>query len=299
MVQPDRTIVTFAGTGDCCYAGDGGPAAAARFDTPWGIAIDPAGNIYVADSANNAIREITAASSAFFVRAIVNSASNLPGALAPGEVVTMYGAGLGPANLAVNSPNDAGLLASTLAGTTVLFNGTPAPILYASAGQLSVVVPYGVTGPNVSITVSLAGPGRTTQPFTVPVAAVAPGIFTQNLAGSGAANAINQDGSLNSGSHPAAAGSLLTLIATGEGQTTPAGSDGRIAGSSPPHPSLQVAVTIGGKAATVQSAGGIPGEVAGLMAVTVQVPSGLSGQVPVTLSVGGIPSQPGVTVSVQ
>jgi uncharacterized protein (TIGR03437 family) len=89
------------------------------------------------------------------------------------------------------------------------------------------------------------------------------------------------------------------LIATGEGQTTPAGIDGKAAGSNPPHPSLDVAVTIGGKAATVQSAGGIPGQVAGLMAVTVQVPAGVTGQVPVVLSVGGIPSQAGVTVSVQ
>jgi hypothetical protein len=36
-----------------------------------------------------------------------------------------------------------------------------------------------------------------------------------------------------------------------------------------------------------------------VMAVTVQVPAGLTGEVPVVLSVGGIPSQPGVTVFVR
>jgi uncharacterized protein (TIGR03437 family) len=190
-------------------------------------------------------------------------------------------------------------MSTTLAGTTVMFNGIAAPILYASASQVSAVVPYSIPGPNVAITVAVAGTGRTTQPFTIPVETVAPGIFTQNLVGSGAADATNQDGSVNSVSNPAAAGSLVTFIATGEGQTTPGGIDGKIAGAVPPTPAQQVAVAIGGKTAAVQSAGGIPGQVAGLMAVTVQVPAGVSGQAPVVLLVGGVPSQAGVTVSVQ
>jgi uncharacterized protein (TIGR03437 family) len=297
MVAPDRTVTPLAGSGICCYAGDGGPAAAARFDAPWGLAVDPAGNIYVADSGNNAIRQIGAGSSTLFVRAIANSASNVAGPLAPGEVVTIYGAGLGPAHLAANAVDDAGLFPTQLAGTTVLFNGTPGPLLYTSAGQVSAIVPYNITGANVQVAVQAGS--LLTQPFTLPLAAAAPGIFTQNLAGSGAASATNQDGSLNSVSHSAAAGSLLTLIATGEGQTTPAGADGKAAGAVPPRPALPVEVTIGGKNAPVQSAGGITGVVAGVMAVTVQVPAGLSGQVPVLLSVGGISSQPGVTVAVQ
>jgi uncharacterized protein (TIGR03437 family) len=198
-----------------------------------------------------------------------------------------------------NNPSDAGLYGNILAGTSVLFNGIAAPLLYVSASQISAVVPYEVREPSVAVMVQLAGPGRTTQPFTLPFAVVTPGIFTQNLTGSGPANATNQDGSLNSSAHPAAAGSLLTFTATGEGQTAPEGIDGKTAGAVPPRPSFGVSVTIGGKQATVQSAGGMAGVVAGVMAVTVQVPAGLTGEVPVVLSVGGIPSQPGVTVFVQ
>jgi uncharacterized protein (TIGR03437 family) len=298
-VAPDGTVTAIAGNGICCYAGDGGPAAAAQLDTPWGIALDLAGDIFVADSGNNAIREITSASSTFFIRAVTNSASNVAGPLAPGEVVTIYGAGLGPANLVVNGIGDSGALSNSLAGTNVLFNGTAAPLLYVSAGQLSAVVPYGVTGPNVAVTVQLTGPRPPTAPFTLPLAAAAPGLFTQNAAGTGPANATNQDGSLNSASHPAATGSLLTLLMTGEGQTNPVGADGKAAGATPPRPVLPVAVTIGGKAAAVQSAAGVPGVVAGVMAVTMRVPDGVTGQTPVVVTVGGISSQPGVTVSVQ
>jgi len=59
------------------------------------------------------------------------------------------------------------------------------------------------------------------------------------------------------------------------------------------------AVTIGGVSAQVLYAGGAPGQIAGLMQVNVVAPSGLSGAVPVVLTVGGLPSQPGVTVAVR
>ena len=52
------TITTFAGTGDCCYSGDGGPSTEARFDQPGGIAVDSSGNVYVIDRGNERIRRI-------------------------------------------------------------------------------------------------------------------------------------------------------------------------------------------------------------------------------------------------
>jgi len=53
-----RIITTAAGTGVASYTGDGGPGAAATFNTPQRIALDPSGNLYVADTLNHAIRRI-------------------------------------------------------------------------------------------------------------------------------------------------------------------------------------------------------------------------------------------------
>jgi len=54
------TIITVAGTGNVGYSGDGGPAAAAQLATPVGVAVDGAGNLYIADSGNHVVREVYA-----------------------------------------------------------------------------------------------------------------------------------------------------------------------------------------------------------------------------------------------
>ncbi|MGD0297968.1 MAG: hypothetical protein ABSE86_12695, partial [Bryobacteraceae bacterium] len=60
-IAPDNTITTVAGTGtQGGFAGDGGPAIKALFNEPLGLAMDSAGNLYVADSGNNRIRVILA-----------------------------------------------------------------------------------------------------------------------------------------------------------------------------------------------------------------------------------------------
>ena len=54
-------ISTVAGNGTGGYTGDGGPATSAELDYPYYVAVDSAGNIYIADFNNNVIREVNAA----------------------------------------------------------------------------------------------------------------------------------------------------------------------------------------------------------------------------------------------
>ena len=296
-VSPDGVITTIAGNGTCCYSGDGGIATAAQLNQPWGLAVDVAGNVYVADSGNSAVRVLHAISSTLRVNAVTNAASNLAGAVAPGEVVAVYGSGLGPAQTVPFQAGADGLVSTALVGTSVLFNGVAGAVLYTSGGQVGVVAPYALTGTSVQVSVQYQG--LSTAPLTVPVAAAAPGVFTVDGSGRGPAAALNQDGKPNSAANPAAAGTVVTLFATGEGQTSPPGVDGKPASAPLPQPVLPVTVTIGGVAADVQYAGAAPQVVAGVMQVNAVVPSGVTGAAAVVVTVGGAASQSGVTVAVR
>ena len=83
----------------------------------------------------------------------------------------------------------------TLAGTTVYFNGTPAPVLYTSANQVGVVAPFGLSGDKADVVVTYQG--QVSAALTVSVAPSAPGLFTLDGSGRGQAVAVNQDGSIN------------------------------------------------------------------------------------------------------
>jgi uncharacterized protein (TIGR03437 family) len=231
------------------------------------------------------------------VASVVNSASNVPGAIAPGEIVVLYGSGLGPAQLAVAAPGATGFYSTQLAGASVSFGGIAAPVIYASATQLAAVVPYGVTGATVAITPSYGG--HTSAAISVALAPSAPALFTADSSGTGTAAVINQDGSYNGPAHPANAGDVILLFATGDGLPNPAQSDGQIVGLPLPSPVLPVTLTIGGISAHLDYAGGAPGEIAGMMQINAQVPAGLpAGPVPVLLQVGSAASPSGVTLNV-
>jgi uncharacterized protein (TIGR03437 family) len=239
------------------------------------------------------------------IKSVVNAASYIGGAVSPGELVTLFGIGIGPATAAGATTDPAtGKLATTIGGVQVLFNGTPAPMIYASSTQVSAVVPYEMALiSNPSVWIAYAGQISNAYPLTV--AAAAPGVFAQNASGSGTGAILNQDNSLNGPSHPAAKGSIVQMFMTGEGQTTPLGITGKITGVTLPPPQVTPApvqpilVSTGGQALYTY-AGEAPGMVAGVMQLNVQIPAGVpSGPLEVLVSIGGVSSQRGITVSVQ
>jgi uncharacterized protein (TIGR03437 family) len=298
VAASNSIITTVAGNGSRGFSGDGGPAAAAQLSYTWGVAVDASGNIFIADTGNNRIREVQAVNA---LGGIQNAASYAPAAaVSPGEIVVLYGAGMGPAALAtLQVDSSTGLLETTVAGTTVSFNGFPAPIIYTSAGQVAAVVPYEIAGA-ATAQILVNYQGKYVAAGTVTVTPSAPGIFTVN-SGTGQAAALNQDASVNSASNPAAAGSVIVLYLTGEGQTAPQGVDGKIASAAPlPAPVLPVTVTIGGQPATYFYAGAAPDEVAGVMQINANIPAGVTGNaVPVSVQIGTASTQKGVTIAVQ
>lgn len=58
-VSPDGVITTLAGNGDRGDDGDGGPAVEASLENPWGVAVDRAGNVFIADAVAERIRMVT------------------------------------------------------------------------------------------------------------------------------------------------------------------------------------------------------------------------------------------------
>ena len=387
-------ITTVAGNGTAGYSGDGGAAANAELNGPSAIAPDSAGNFYIADFENDRIRIMSSssctysigstslvapASGAYFnvsiqtgascqwtisdlpgwitvsgafagtgtdtvtfvvfpnnsastlsttvlfaglsvkvtaaaatatplapILAVTNAASFATGAVSPGEIVTLWGNGIGPATpaYAIVDPST-GKLATTIGGAEVLFNGIPAPMIYASSTQISAVVPYEMA-PVASPGVWIKYAGQTSNAFQVTSARTAPGLFTQNSQGFGPGAILNQDNSVNGPSNPAAKGSIVQVYLTGEGQTNPPGVTGAITTATLPPPQVTPApvqpilVSIGGQPAPYAYAGEAPGFVAGLMQLNVQIPSNApSGNLPITVSIGGNTSQSNVTVSVR
>ncbi len=226
--------------------------------------------------------------------AITNAASFTTGPLSPGEIVTLFGTGMGPASIVTATINALGLVDNILAGTRVLFDGIPAPIIYTRSDTVSTVVPYATAGKS-STMVQVEYQGQLSPAASFAIATATPGIFELGSS----QWAVNQDGTINSPANPAAAGSVVVFYATGGGQTNPAGVDGSLAAVPLPSPVANVSVTIGGANATILYAGAAPGLVAGLLQINVRVPSGLPSSSPLSLNIGGSSSQQGCTIAIK
>jgi uncharacterized protein (TIGR03437 family) len=295
-IYPSGIVNTIAGIGVRGYTGDGGLATAARLSAPSAVALDASGNVYVADTLNNAVRLLQLGAFGITVKAVVNGASGQSGPVSPGEVIVIYGTGMGPDQVTQSQAGSSGFVPTNVAGTSVLIDGAAAPIIYTSATQLAVVVPFETTGSLAQMFVQYQG--QSSAEFNLSVASVTPGLFTLNGSGTGQAAATNQDGSSNGAAKPATPGSFISLYVSGAGQTNPGGTDGHLAAVPLPLTLLPVTVTIGGRPATVNFAGAAPGSVEGVVQVNAQIPAGLAGFIPVVVQVGTSSTQPGVTIAV-
>jgi uncharacterized protein (TIGR03437 family) len=143
--------------------------------------------------------------------------------------------------------------------------------------------------------------GQPTASVSVPVQAASPAVFALDGSGGGQGAILNQDGSVNSQSNPAAPGSVVVLYATGAGLTTPSSVDGLLTTAPYPKPILPVSVSIYGLPAQVIYAGAAPGLVAGALQVNVVVPAGAYPATydQVVVTVGDYVSPSAVTLTVQ
>ena len=233
------------------------------------------------------------------VAGIVSGASFVGTAVAPGELLAIFGSNIGPAELANMRVDDSGHAATVLSDTQVFFDGVAAPLVYTSSEQVGVVVPFGTAGPTTQVQVRYQG--QISAPVMMPVVPATPSLFTVDGTGGGNGAIVNQDGTINGGNTPAPHGSIVLLYATGAGVMTPAVDDGFIT-LNPPFaaPQFPIQVLIDGQPAEVLYAGTAPGIIAGVIQINARIPDGASsGEVHVVIKAGGYTSPNTVTLYVQ
>jgi uncharacterized protein (TIGR03437 family) len=219
------------------------------------------------------------------VASVVSAAGFQPGPVAPGSIISLFGSNLAPrATLAFDArwPN-------VLEAATVFVNGVAAPLAYVSPTQINAQIPYETAAGQA--TVNVVTGDRVLPPIELTVQPIAPRLFVD------AQNhlmALDQDGSVNGATHPAAPGTLLTAYLTGQGALNPPIANGAAApgGSSTVGPAAPVAAAIAGQTAEVLSVRMAPGMV-GVLEVTIHMPSLSAGDYSLTVDIGGVLSNAG------
>jgi uncharacterized protein (TIGR03437 family) len=191
------------------------------------------------------------------VDAVVSSASYQQGAVAPGEILTLFGANLDNIRAVVD--------------------GQQAPLLYATPTQSSFILPFR-TGSQDSATLVLQRSGFESFPLRMRVIAARLGFYTQSGNGLGVAAALNQDGSLNTEPNAAAVGSIVVLFGTGLGLLDGVVVDGEAAASAALAKVLvegSLTATVNGEVARILYAGAAPGLIHGVAQVNLELPGGV------------------------
>src|ERR1700733_1849037 len=298
MIAAKGTISTIAGSGTQGFSGDGGAATAAALNGNFGVALDLLGNMYIADSTNNRIREVSAAvpglTPTISAAAFTNAASFTSGG-SPGSIATLFGAHL-TRNLTgiVQSPSVP--LPATLAGATVTVDGKNAPIFNAvnlnGTEQISFQVPVdAAAGSPVSVVMNNGFASATVQ---VALTAVQLGIFT--IDGTQAA-ATHLNFSLITASNPAVPGETIVVYCTGLGALNPVVPTGDAA-TGISNTVVAYTATVAGQNAAVGFSGLAPGLVA-LGQVNLTVPTGAPSGLQALVLTGGGSTSNVVKIQVQ
>lgn len=216
---------------------------------------------------------------AFTTTSVVNSATYAHRAVAPGEIASIFGRGIGPvvpqtAAFSGNPPQ----LPSSLGGVQVLFDGTPAPLFYVSSDLINVQAPYEL-GSRTQTMILVSYNGKASNWVPVEVAAADPGVFA----------VVNyDDGQLNSASAPVAAGRVISLYGTGQGAVAPPVPTGTAAPLSPFSEVKDISVTAAEIPAKVLFAGLAP-QFAGLVLINIEVPADTpSGRQLLAITIAGV-----------
>jgi sugar lactone lactonase YvrE len=191
-VAADGTLSVTAGTGTSGFSGDGGPAASAQLNVPVGVAVDAAGNLFIADTLNNRIRKVTPAGIISTVAGTGTSGFSGDGGPAtsaqlafPGGVAVDAAGNLFIAdteNDCIRKVAPAGII-STVAGTgTAGFSGDGGPAAFAKLN-----VPVGVS-------VDAAGNLFIADTFNNRIRKVIPAGTISTAAGTGTSGFSGDDG---------------------------------------------------------------------------------------------------------
>ena len=311
MVNPAGIISAFAGNGGPFATGslgngDGGPPASASVATPYGVTVDSAGNVYIADTGHGLIRKVTGAATTggsaptISANGVVNGASFQPGIIA-NSWVTIQGAGLASKTDDWSNSIVSGALPTSLDGVSVSMGGKPAYIYYISPGQLNVLAPDVPAG---SIIVTVTTAGGTSAAFASTASLYGPAFFTWP-GNQVVATRTDYSYSVKAGTFAGATtvaakpGDVIVLWATGFGPTSPAAPTGVAVPSDKAYDTTSLpSITVDNVTATVYGAALAPGSV-GLYQIAIQVPPSLAdGDWPIQALIGGVLSPTGTILSV-
>jgi len=234
------------------------------------------------------------------VTGIASSADYKTGSVSAGQIVSIFGSGLGPDKPDTAKTDDKGRVSTVNGSTQVLVNGIPAPILAISNTQVNIVVPKGVATDDRAEFV-VTNQDKVSVTVSVPVQSAAPALFSLDGSGHGQAAALNQDGTVNGPSTPIRRGGAVVLFGSGFGDWKENVPDGTLVSSTLPTPKASVSVTIGGVPAKVLYNGGAPGLVSGVVQINAEVPESVTPgeKVTVVVTAGDKSSTASATIAVR